>query len=82
MNFQFFKKHRSKLFFVPLATGFLVSFVALPAQAQDIAQEIQKVKAVTTLLRDVVAGITEVAILPLGIGAALQMYNRTLFRAI
>lgn len=77
----FLTKHRKKLLFVAAGTSLLI-LSASPAQAQNIADEINKVKAVTNLLKDVVTGITEVAILPLGIGAALQMYNRTLFRAI
>lgn len=83
LNIRLSPSARVRHLLVAAAVGLSVAVVstAPPARA-DFAQEIQKVQQMSTTLQQVITGMTEAAIAPIGLAAAFGMFKMMILRAV
>lgn len=60
----------------------LIFFGFIPVANAGLAEEINQIKQIATMLKDITAGITEAALTPLGMSAAFSMWKMMMFRAV
>lgn len=71
------KPSKLKRFLLMSATGAAISLacVAIPANASEFEDAVDQIDTISTTIQGIVTGMTQVAILPMGISSAMKAFR-------